>query len=305
MVATTPTEEAGVPRSSSIPVTPEPRTRALIVVFLLFSVLAFGEDLLAATNDIVGWRLSSSEFGMATLALDLVVLGFLARAGRNTRLEETQAAGDTAGGASRWWLYWGGACILGLDVIRLLVLKGVSLLPDLALLLGYLPGLGALLIFVLDLDFNRARRSREDADTSARVDDLFAALPLLAGTGAAYIGQRLYADQLTTINTEYFSQITQVIPLLLVALGVERRWFESTGPVRSIRWAVTVYTVLILVIGEALAISALPNDPKAEGDLYQWHEYLAFAISLYACFVALAAVVVALLRNPPTVQRRS
>jgi hypothetical protein len=291
---------ATAPRSPSQGHPQGRRTRALLAVFLLFSVLAFDEDFLAAANDILKLHIGSEEFATLVLALDVIGLGLLAAAASRARSDPgdpTKEATVVTAGASRWWFIAGSASILALDSTRLFALPYLKLTVDLWLIMLYIPALAALLVFVLDLDLGRARAT--GPAHAQKVDDFFAALPLLAGTAAAFIGQRLYGDQLTTIDTNYFSQVTQVIPLLLVALGVERRWFEPRGAVRPIRWAVTVYTVGILAAGEALAISTLPNNAKAEGKLTAWHEYIAFAITLYACFVALAAVVIALLRVPP------
>lgn len=57
----------------------------------------------------------------------------------------------------------------------------------------------------------------------------------------------------------------------------------------------TIFTVMMLCVGEALAISALPEPNEGCGELlYLLHEYAAFILTLEACFVALAALVWAL-----------
>jgi len=278
----------------------EPRTGALITVFALFALLAFSEDLVDITQFGFDFHLGDLTFGLVVLALDVIVLIWIAAAGRRSRRKGGRSTGKNSAvafGASWAWWAFGSIWVLALDSFRLLLLQGgIPLLPDLGLLLAYLPGLSALLAFTLDINPIQALRARNVAAASERLDDLMAAVSLVIGTGAAYIGMRVYGTEIGTIDKEYFAQVSQVIPLLIVALGFERRWFEIRAGSHPVRWGVGAYTVLILVIGEALAISALPNDPDEEGGLYEWHEYTAFAVTLYACFVALSTLVIVLLR---------
>ena len=63
---------------------------------------------------------------------------------------------------------------------------------------------------------------------------------------------------------------------------------------RSTRWAVSVYTVLVLVLGEAIVLEALPmkNDRGRETSRSSdWHEYIAFDLGVYAVAVALTTLV--------------
>jgi hypothetical protein len=157
-------------------------------------------------------------------------------------------------------------------------------------------------------------------------------IPLILGTFAAWIGNeiwfrlndnavRTFADALEVarregltdpvedlcvgaVGPEYFAQLSQVIPLLLVALGVERRFFERllTEPVQ---WALTIFTVLLLCFGEATAISALPSPNQGCGNVLSiFHEHAAFTFTLLACFIALATLVWALVVASPTARSK-
>lgn len=149
------------------------------------------------------------------------------------------------------------------------------------------------------------------------------ALPLLVGTLAAYVGSVIYWHELEpgamrtaadprivemsegltasqvdalcvgAVDQEYFAQLSQVIPLLLVAVGLEAGFFTRFK--EPVPRAMAIFTFLILCVGEVLAISALPEPNQGCGEiLYGLHEYTAFILTLEACFVALATLVWAL-----------
>ena len=153
------------------------------------------------------------------------------------------------------------------------------------------------------------------------------AVPLLVGTYAAYVGASVWyglnesavrsvAEAMEVarregvagpvnelcigaIKPEYFAQLSQVIPLLLVALGVERRFFDQLLK-EPVQRALTIFTVLLLCAGEAIAIAALTSPNQGCGRvLYYWQEYTAFLVTLLACFIALATLVWALVAVSP------
>lgn len=90
--------------------------------------------------------------------------------------------------------------------------------------------------------------------------------------------------------------MSQVIPVLLLALLFEARVLGGSGGRRSARWALNFYVVLVLVLGEALVLSTLPlSNDTGEGNealLSGCHEYIAFDLGVYAVAVALTALVV-------------
>ena len=91
--------------------------------------------------------------------------------------------------------------------------------------------------------------------------------------------------------------------MLLVAVGLEARFFERLLDEPRQR-AMTIFAVVMLCVGEALAISALPKSNQGCDDLLSgWHEYTAFVLTLEACFVALATLMWALI-SPSDQARR-
>jgi hypothetical protein len=220
----------------------------------------------------------------------------------------------------RWWA-------LGAALILVIVAAASWVLPDYDWILYgiFLAGLvAAAIVFAATVGANPRRLLTHDG----RASDpdawrrFLPGVPLLVGTFAAWIGNeiwfrlndnatRTFADALEVarrqgltgpignlcvgaVGPEYFAQLSQVIPLLLVALGVERRFFERllTEPVQ---WALTIFTVLLLCVGEAMAISALPSPNRGCGNVLSiFHEHAAFTFTLLACFIALATLAEAL-----------
>jgi hypothetical protein len=159
------------------------------------------------------------------------------------------------------------------------------------------------------------------------------AVPLLIGTFAAYAGGSgiFYGLNLSAIRSiseamevasregvtgpvealcvgavkpEYFAQVSQIIPLLLVALGLERRFFERLMR-EPVQRALTIFTVLLLCAAEAAAIAALPSGNQGCGRVLTYgQEYLAFSLTLSACFIALATLVWALVAPGPSDETR-
>lgn len=101
------------------------------------------------------------------------------------------------------------------------------------------------------------------------------------------------------IAPEYFAQLSQVIPLLLVALGIERRFFERlmSEPVQR---ALTIFTVLLLCVAEAAAIAIIPFPNRGCGRVHEyWQEYMAFGVTILASSIALTTLLWALVVPSP------
>jgi hypothetical protein len=89
------------------------------------------------------------------------------------------------------------------------------------------------------------------------------------------------------IRPEYFASISQVIPLLLVALGIERRFFERFLRA-TVQRAITMSTVFVLCVGELLALSLLPSPNEGCGRVLSTaHEAIAFSTTSFASSLAL------------------
>jgi predicted permease len=62
------------------------------------------------------------------------------------------------------------------------------------------------------------------------------------------------------IGNEYFAQMTQVIPLLLIALGIQMGFMRRTGSDQdAVALAAPIVTVVLLCVAEFLSFSALPT----------------------------------------------
>ena len=129
---------------------------------------------------------------------------------------------------------------------------------------------------------------------------------MLTGTFAAYVGSNVWLNILEhsarrtcydetchgAVASEYFSALSQVIPLLLVAVGIEAGVFKASLK-DDVPRAMTITTVVILCVAEVLALSALvsPNRGSPNEILSEWHEYLTFFVTWEACFIALSLLV--------------
>lgn len=148
--------------------------------------------------------------------------------------------------------------------------------------------------------------------------DFYSVVPLLAGTLVAYLGSVVWDSYRVMtpacavsdtpcaglIDQEYFAQLSQIIPLILIAVGLEAGFFRRnfTSPARR---AVTINTVLILCLGEVMAISALPLKNEGDALLSPWHEYFAFVVTLEAVFVGIAVVIWILVSRDDTAPLQS
>jgi hypothetical protein len=85
--------------------------------------------------------------------------------------------------------------------------------------------------------------------------------------------------------------VAQVIPLLLMTLGIEFGSFRRVlrGPAQR---AATAATVTLMSIALVFALSTLPWSGDECGEILNaWHEYLTFVSTLQAVFTGLATLV--------------
>ncbi|GGS54357.1 hypothetical protein [Actinokineospora fastidiosa] len=81
--------------------------------------------------------------------------------------------------------------------------------------------------------------------------------------------------------------MSQVIALLLVALGIEVGHFRSAVTDPNPR-LIAILAVSVLCFGEIMGLPALPR--KAE-EIFGWHMYVAFIATVEACLVAFATLI--------------
>ena len=118
--------------------------------------------------------------------------------------------------------------------------------------------------------------------------------PLLLGTLGAYAASYAWQWTGSGVDQEYFAQMSQVIPLLFVAVGLEGQYFQRAHGKRS-EGGLTAVLLTLLVVGELMALSALvPSSTQGSG-LTAWHEYLGLVTTAFACTSALGALILAVL----------
>lgn len=131
-------------------------------------------------------------------------------------------------------------------------------------------------------------------------------VPISAGTLVVQVASVLWfpvinvkGDCADTISPEFFSQMVQVIPMLLITLGIELGYLRrARGAMTPGERAAPILTVVLLSVAEALTFSMLVADDRLKcGLIVTLQEYAAFVVSIQATAVALATVVWLLFAN--------
>jgi hypothetical protein len=292
------------------------------VVFLMVFAFSYSEQVVSQLfpNSGTGglaWRIVVIVVDAAVLA----VVGLMKRA-------ITRADGDP----SRLWGWWlaGVGVLLGIDALRLLPVNSVGL--DVVTATIYAAAMGLTIVSSLNADpltlLNAGRRVRLPGDW-ARVR---AIVPLVVGTWFCYLAASVYVDlfdvetsrvldsqteaaianlsvseQMSVlsqlcqgaISPVFFQLVAEVIPVLLLALGVEFNYFRRTLTDAGQR-AATAATVTVLAAGLVAVLSTLPWDGEGCGDvLSRWHEYIAFLLAVQGVFTGLATLVWLLVSSTP------
>jgi hypothetical protein len=103
----------------------------------------------------------------------------------------------------------------------------------------------------------------------------------------------------SAISPVFFQQIVEVMPVLLLTLGIEFNYFRRTLTDAGQR-AATAATVTVMAAGLVGALSTLPWDGQGCGDvLSSWHEYVAFLFAVQGIFTGLATLVWLLVSSTP------
>lgn len=292
------------------------------VVLLLIVVYSNTDAIIVGFFTALG-RADSALLRVGVLVADIVVLAVAAWLKR--------AIGRADGTPGRLWRWWWGAAVAvcAFDIVHIAVSAG-SLGTDLLVSMAFVIAMAILMMSSLNADprtlFSARIRRRMPTDW----ERVRATVPLIVGSVAAYGGAMLWADyfnptavrevpadlvpeiarmslvdQQTTlaqlcdegINPTYFQHIAEVIPVLLLALGLEFNYFRRSMN-QPVQRAAQVVTVTLMCVALVLALSTLPWDGNGCDDVLEpWHEYLAFTISLQAVFMALATVVWMLVVN--------
>jgi hypothetical protein len=287
------------------------------VVFLLVFVFSYSEEIVTGFFEAIG-REEHALWRVAVVGFDVLVLGVTGL------LKRSIARSD--GGEPRLWRWWWSAVSLVLagDVVLLAAGEDASVWLDIAASTLFIIAMAIIMMSSLNADpltlFSSAKRAAQPTDwLRAR-----AVVPLVIGTYAAYVGATVWTDyfnidvvrtlddelaaeveQLSLFERElvlreicdpavdpaYFEQVAQIIPLLLITLGIEFGFFRATLREPAQR-AATAATVALMSIGLVFALSTLPWGGDECGEILEaWHEYLTFVVSLQAIFTGVATLV--------------
>jgi len=101
------------------------------------------------------------------------------------------------------------------------------------------------------------------------------------------------------VSPRYFDQMTYVIPMLMITLGIEAGFFRRhlRDPIQRVATGVAVMVMSLGLVG---ALSTLPWEGLGCGQvLSKWHEYIVFILTLLAVFVGLTTLIWQLLVSRP------
>ena len=295
------------------------------VVFLMLFAFSYSEQLVSGLFPVVGGG-SQTAWRVGVVVVDVAVLGLVGL----MKGVVTRADGD----APRLWGWWwtGVAILIAVDVLRLFPVEAIGL--DLLTATVYAAAMGLTMAASLNADplalFSTARRVALPTDW-ARVR---AVVPLVFGTWLCYLAASAFVDYFDlravraldpatadkvaempipeqmavlsqlcqgAISPVFFELIVEVLPVLLLTLGIEFNYFRRTLTDAGQR-AATAATVTVMAAGLVGALSTLPWDGQGCGDvLSSWHEYVAFLFAVQGVFTGLATLVWLLVASTPDV----
>lgn len=295
------------------------------VVFLMLFAFSYSEQLVSGVFPVVGGG-GQTAWRVAVVVVDVAVLGLVGL----MKGVVTRADGDSP----RLWGWWwtGVAILIAVDVLRLFPVEAIGL--DLLTATVYAAAMGWTMAASLNADplalFSTARRVALPTDW-VRVR---AVVPLVFGTWLCYLAASAFVDYFDVravraldpatadkvaempipeqmavlsqlcegaISPVFFQLIVEVLPVLLLTLGIEFNYFRRTLTDAGQR-AATAATVTVMAAGLVGALSTLPWDGQGCGDvLSSWHEYVAFLFAVQGVFTGLATLVWLLVASTPDV----
>lgn len=300
--------------------------RAILgVIFLLLFVMSYSEEIVSGLFQVIGHG-ETEEWRIAQIVVDLAILLWIGLLKRSISRDDH--------GPPRLWRWWWAGCVVvtALNII----LNGLHDYPptwvDVASSILFTVAIGILMMSSINADPMTLFSSRKRATLRRDWLRVRAVVPLIVGIFAAYVGAVLFTDFFdvdvvrtvppemaaevaelslpdrlgvldslcqNAVNPWYFQHIVEVLPLLLLALGVEFNFFRRVLRDPAQR-AATAATVTVIALGLVFALSTLPWAGDECGEVLDgWHEYLTFIVSLQAIFTAIATLVWVLVVNVP------
>lgn len=266
-----------------------------IALLVLFVLLAFSDDIAAAVAELFGLDAPTALF---VALVDVVLIGVVL------------ALGMAAKSQVRWAWYVGAGCLhVGLDLWVLDQPAERRDVPEFVVVASAAYALTLALLAAALVGWRRLPGRRPVSDVTGPDRQFGVVLLLAVGTFAAYLAGE-YWDALWRgnadspppgVNSQFFQQASQVIPLLLVAIGLQARYLPRQAN-RAIGQAAMIVTISLLCLAEALVLTLLPQMQTSD----TWHGYATFVVVMEAGLVGLAlllwesaAVVIHLSKTAP------
>lgn len=126
-------------------------------------------------------------------------------------------------------------------------------------------------------------------------------VPLVIGTYVVYVASALWYPIIDVrrgcaeeISPTYFSDMTEILAVVLIALGIELNFLRRTADLAADpgRRVSPVFTVFLLSVGITLAFSMLVKSGMGTpcGLAAVWHEYIAFVVTVQALAIGLTTL---------------
>ncbi len=264
-----------------------PDWAAVVAVFTLVIGFTYSDDAVEFIVNITGARFS--DWRWAVGALDLLLVGGTAVLKWHMTPPPRVLGEFLRGLLSGWWAV-GAVLVVALHA----ALAGTTS-PDHRWAVANSPALTLLFTLAFVVAMALLLISAFGAGSTSRAW----IAPVVIGTFVAQVASVLWnpvinanADCAGEISPDYFNAMVNVLPLLLVTLGLEVNYQRSRNAIHQPgQRAVKMLMVILLCVAEVLAFSILVKiDGDKCGVSAVWHEYIAFVATTHAAAISLATL---------------
>jgi len=263
---------------------------ALAAAFMLVVGFTFSDDVVEFLLDVTGHSDSPAR-GWLVFALDGVLV--LATAALKWRIDDgrTPVAALLRRMATGWWAL-GAVLVIGGHLILIATAQNRATLGTSA---SVWINLFASAVFVVAMALLLFAALGEGTASRGWI------IPLAVGTFVAQIASALWYPVIDVqkgcageISANYFSEIVNIIAVVLLALGIESNFVRRSAAARDPGHRVApVLTVILLCVGLALSFTMLAKANLGPfcGIGAVWHEYISFVVTVQALAIGLATLV--------------
>lgn len=268
------------------------QSAALAAVFAMVIGFTYSDDIVEFFLDVTGAKIAGWRW--IVVAIDVALLA-------GSAFLKWRIAAQVEP-ALRWRRFWP-------RLVRSWWAVGAVLIVTLHLVVIRLAGTGsqvplwmnllASLLFVTAMGLVLASTLDTDAAPGIGWSRTGWVLPLVFGTLIVQMASALWfpvidvnAGCANEVSAEFFGHIVNVLPVLLITLGLEMGFLRRrASALRPADRAAPVLTVLLLCAAEGLAFSmTVKIDGGHCGVAAVWHEYIAFVVSVQALAIGLATL---------------